>query len=138
MKPHNPGAGPEIPSTSARVTLPNVIAPTPKSDFNPAEDFLLELPFRTEGTGWAARAAVIGRYLVYIGAPVLSYWFLIVDYFEFRRPKYTGGPWLDLLLGTGGLCGFHPEHDRYGGLPLPWIYPPLQTWLYLLGLAMRL
>jgi hypothetical protein len=56
---------------------------------------------------------------------------LLVDYFDFHRPGYGGSARADLLFGTGGWGGFHPEHPRYAGLPLPWIYPPWQTWLYL-------
>jgi hypothetical protein len=107
-------------------------------DLNPAEKNLLELPFyvKAEIGGRSQQVAIAGRNLLFFGAPLLSYWFLLVDYFEFQRPNYAGSHWADLLLGTGGWAGFRPEHARYGGLPLPWIYPPEQTWLYLVCFAL--
>ena len=74
------------------------------------------------------------------------------------RPESGVARTLDLLFGTNGWTGFRPTlpsiHDnlvaraKAAGKPeeaarllqladsIPWIYPPLQTWAYLLGLGL--
>jgi hypothetical protein len=94
--------------------------------------------------------------------PVIAYAVLMSSYFDFVRPARDCQQWrygtrpeqiADLLLGTGGWGGFPPctpsiqsaleqrqkedpkDRDRLARLAgnVPWIYPPWQTWLYVLG-----
>jgi hypothetical protein len=120
---------------------------TPAGDekLKDSEVFLLRPPFTlTPGrTGLTARTSVCIGHLFVFGIPVICCATLFYDFLELRRPGFQGRGWADLFFGVGGpwfrdgqLNGFSPRWDRANGKPMPWIYPPFQTWLYVIAFVM--
>jgi hypothetical protein len=101
----------------------------------PVEDFFLRLPFQPAEAldgKWSRRVATIGVEIGVFLAPIASYVFLMLGYFQLARPGRHEHSIGDLLLGTGGWGSFKPDFGFIGSKEMPYIYGPIQTWVYLL------
>jgi hypothetical protein len=101
-----------------------------------AEMFIFRRPFAhgpDEDRFGAGSLALMQQFFLF-AVPIVCCAALLHDFLELRRPGYMGNGWADLLFGLGGPWheGFAPVwHRNPRGVPMPWIYPPYQTWTYL-------
>jgi hypothetical protein len=102
------------------------------------EQFMLRPPLRTAVYKPAQRrqwSAVVLDFSQILFAPVLavvSYLLLLSEYFSCELPGYGGSQTWQLMTGVDRITGYAPSWARHPG-DMPWIYPPFQTWLYILG-----